>query len=94
VPVEWLDFMPDINLFKLRTTNERHAIRHFYLFKRGPLGALQYFTLKATDWLSRTVGSVLKKPKRGELEKYLARLEPNARETNEPAPSSRAGGEQ
>lgn len=77
--VEWLDFMPDINLFKLRTTNERRTIRHYYLFRRTAMGALQYFSLKATDWLSRAVGSLIKKPEQGELEKYLARIESSAR---------------
>jgi len=75
LPVEWLDFMPDINLFKLRTTNDKRRIRHFYLFQRTFLGTLQYLTLKATDWLSRAVGALVKNRREGELEKYLARGE-------------------
>ncbi len=73
LPVDCLDFTPMLNLFKLRTSNERRKIRHFYLFKRTLLGAIQYYSLKATDAFSRTVGSLVKKPKQGELEKYLAR---------------------
>jgi hypothetical protein len=75
LPVKWLDFTPAISLFKLRTTNDRRKIRHYYLFKRTPLGTLQYVTLRATDWLSRAIGSRLKKRKEGELEKYLARAD-------------------
>jgi hypothetical protein len=75
LPVKWLDFTPAVSLFKLRTTNDRRKIRHYYLFKRTPLGTLQYLTLKATDWLSRTIGSRLKKRQEGELEKYLARAD-------------------
>jgi hypothetical protein len=68
-----LDFTPMVNLFKLRTANDRREIRHFYLFKRNLVGALQYYTLKATDALSRAVGAMVKKKPEGELERYLAR---------------------
>jgi Acetyltransferase (GNAT) domain len=75
LPVVCLDFTPMLNLFKLRTANDRRRIRHFYMFKRTLLGTLQYTTVKATDSLSRAIGSLIKKPKEGELEKYLARAD-------------------
>lgn len=81
LPVEYLDFTPAISLFKLRTTNDRRKVRHFYLFKRTLLGTLQYITLKATDGLSRAIGSLLKKREEGELEKYLARADLSERKT-------------
>lgn len=74
LPVAWLDFMPDVTLFKLRTTNDRRSIRHFYFFPRTLRGTLQFLTLGALDRLSRAAAPFLKKPREGELEKYLARL--------------------
>jgi len=74
--VDYLDFMPDMTLFKLRTSNDRRAIRHYYLFKRSPLGGAQYWSLAAIDFLSRSLGRIARRLKRGkpsEIEKYLAR---------------------
>lgn len=74
LPATWLDFMPDVTLFKLRTTNDRRSIRHFYFFPRTIEGTLQFLALGALDRLSRTVAPFLAKRREGELEKYLARL--------------------
>jgi len=84
LPVECLDFMPDVNLFKLRTTNDRRQIRHYYLFKRTFVGTLQFVTLMATDFLSRSLGAVAKRlrPKApDELEKYISRSTADAPKT-------------
>lgn len=72
--VAWLDFMPDVTLFKLRTTNDRRSVRHFYFFPRTIEGALQFLALRALDALSRAAAPFLKKRREGELEKYLDRL--------------------
>ncbi len=72
--VQWLDFMPDVTLFKLRTTNDRRSIRHFYFFPRTIEGTLQFLALGALDRLSRAAAPFLTKKREGELEKYLARL--------------------
>ncbi len=79
--VDCLDFMPDINLFKLRTTNDRRQIRHYYLFKRTFIGTVQYATLTATDFLSRSLGALAKRVRPSapsELEKYINRLAADA----------------
>lgn len=76
LPADYLDFMPDVNLFKLRTTNDWQRVRHYYLFKRTFLGAVQFVTLMATDFLSRSLGKLARRirPKsESELEKYLSR---------------------
>lgn len=79
LPVDWLDLLPGINLFKLRTTNDKRQTRRFYLFSRTLVGTAQFLTLMATDWLSRTVGSLIKGREDGELAKYLARAETASR---------------
>jgi Acetyltransferase (GNAT) domain len=73
LPAECLDFMPDPNLFKLRTANDRQPIRHFYLFKRNFAGTVQYLSLYAVDFLSRKIGGLVKQPRSGEMEKYVRR---------------------
>lgn len=87
--VDWLDFMPDITLFKLRTTNEKRRIRHYYLFKRTPVGAAQYLTLKMTDALSRAAGRFGKGRGDSEIEKYLARSKEDAGKVQNPSYAAR-----
>jgi hypothetical protein len=59
VPVSCLDFGPHATLFKLRTTNQKHAVRHFYLFRRAGWGAIQYTALRLLNILSRSCGELL-----------------------------------
>jgi hypothetical protein len=81
LPVDRLDFMPDVNLFKLRTTNDWRQIRHYYLFKRDAGGTAQYLALAATDFLSRTLGALARRVRPrapSEVEKYVARARAEA----------------
>lgn len=45
IRVSSFDLMPGLNLFKLRTANERAVIQHFHLFPRTTLGAVRYYSL-------------------------------------------------
>lgn len=84
LPAEYLDFMPDVNLFKLRTANDRRQIRHYYLFKRTLAGTVQYLSLMVTDFLSRFAGALVKRlrgAEPGELEKYVSRSVADAPKT-------------
>src|SRR5262249_28335994 len=45
--IKVMDFGQGLNLFKERTTNERHAIAHYYLFNRTTGGWMLFNTAKA-----------------------------------------------
>lgn len=72
VQVRWLDLVPGVSVFKLRTTNEKLAIRSFYLFPRSYAGAGRCLTLAATAWASR-VGRSLFRRKPRDVEQYHKR---------------------
>lgn len=61
VNIRYLDYMSGVTNFKLRTANDKHPTRSFYLFRRTPIGALQYATLVAVNRFSHAVGAVLHK---------------------------------
>jgi hypothetical protein len=61
VPVKYLDLMTHATVFKLRTTNDRHQARNYYLFKRNLIGFLQYASLKAATDATRLVEAILRK---------------------------------
>lgn len=79
---EWLDLLPGTNLFKLRVANDKRQIRRFYLFSRTPVGTSLFLTLMATDWFSRTVGSLVARPRKDALQKYMARAKTGWRKKN------------
>ena len=79
---KWLDLLPGTNLFKLRVANDKRQIRRFYLFSRTPVGTSLFLTLMATDWFSRTVGSLVARPRKDALQKYMARAKTGWRKKN------------
>lgn len=68
-----LDLMPDINLFKLRTTNEKAQIQHAYLFPKTLTGTVRFAALSLIDAVSRAIRPLIKRARGDELDRYLAR---------------------
>jgi hypothetical protein len=61
VPVTYIDYSSHLNAFKFRTTNEHRPAQSYYLFPRTTAGAIQYWTVRSTDLLSRSIASLLGK---------------------------------
>jgi len=59
VPVSYIDYSSHFNHFKFRTTNDHPLTQNYYLFPRTITGAIQYFMLKSTDSLSRSIASLV-----------------------------------
>lgn len=58
-PIHTFDLMPGLNLFKLRTTNEKIRIQHFRLFPRSVIGTARYAAIAGLFTLTRLARRLL-----------------------------------
>jgi hypothetical protein len=61
LPVRFIDYLTMVSSFKLRTTNEKHRIQSFYLFRKSPLGSLYYYTFMPVHRTSREMIAILER---------------------------------
>jgi hypothetical protein len=71
--IKVMDFGQGMNMFKERTTNERHAITHYYLFPRTASGFVLYSTAKAMSRTVKLLSTMLERLKLREAIRVLQR---------------------